>query len=110
MLKGLVPSIGKSAMNREVARCYPAMEKLQEIDWVATHQVLQWSTLLNAVNLNISRLMKVCADTHIDNREKRNGKGGQYLVNAFGGMQEKVNCVNKCKKTHYWSGFRGNAD
>ncbi len=41
MLKGLVPSIGKSAMNSEVARCHPTMEKLQEIDWVATHQVLQ---------------------------------------------------------------------
>lgn len=110
MLKGLVPSIGKSAMNREVARCYPTMENLQKFNWSAAHQVPRWTTLLNAMNLYISRLMKVCADTHVLNREKRNGKGGQYWVNAFGGMQEKVNCVNKCKKTHYWSGFRGSTD
>jgi hypothetical protein len=97
-LECLIPSIAKSAMNSEVSGGHPVMENLQEFDQGAAHKGLHRTTLLNAVNLNISRLNKVCADTHVGNREKRNEKGGQYWVNALGGMLKKVNCVNKCKK------------
>ena len=105
MFQGLIPSIAQSTTNNEVAGGCPVMEKLQEFEWGAAHKVLRWTTLLNAVNLTISRLKKVCADTHVGNREKRNGKGGQYWVNAVGGMQKKVNCVNKCKKPAVGAGF-----
>ncbi|KYP11855.1 MAG: hypothetical protein A0129_05415 [Limnobacter sp. CACIAM 66H1] len=105
MLERLIPSIAKGAMHGKVSSGYPLMENLQEFDEGAAHKVLRWTTLLNAVNLNISRLEKVCADTHVSNREKRNGKGGQYWVNALGGMQQKVNCVNKCKKPATGAGF-----
>jgi hypothetical protein len=105
MLERFIPAIAKSAMNDEVSIGYPVVENVQKFDWGAAHKVLRWTTLLNAVNLNISRLRKVCADTHETNREKRNGKGGQYWVNALWGMQQKVNCVNKCKKTRCRSGF-----
>lgn len=108
MFQGLIPSIAQSTTNSEVASGCPVMEKLQEFEWGAAHKVLRWTTLLNAVNLTISRLKKVCADTHVGNREKRNEKGGQYWVNAVGGMQKKVNSVKKCKKTRCWSGFWGN--
>jgi hypothetical protein len=105
MLQRFIPAIAKSAMNGEVSIGYPVVENLQKFDWGAAHKVLRWTTLLNAVNLNISRLREVCADTHVSNREKRNGKGGQYWVNALGGMQQKVNCVNKCKKPAAGAGF-----
>ncbi|MDP3272271.1 hypothetical protein [Limnobacter sp.] len=105
MLQRFIPSIAKGTMNGQVGSGHPLMENLQEFDEGAAHKVLHWTTLLNAVNLNISRLEKVCADTHVSNREKRNGKGGQYWVNALGGMQQKVNSVNKCKKPATRAGF-----
>jgi hypothetical protein len=98
--------MGQGVSDNQVGARGPVMEYLQKLNEGAAHQVLQWTVLLNAVNLNISRLNKFCAYTHDVDKEKRNGKRGQYRVNAYWGMQEKVNCANKCKKPAAGAGFR----